>query len=201
MRIIATLVPAVMFAAALLSDAGAQPPRGKERPKDGGSSLVDRMMAFDKNKDGKLTKDEVTDERLQRLFDMADADKDGAVTKEELAALAKKLDADGGFGGKGKGGFGGKGGPGGKGGFEGKRGFGGPPQPGQILPPPLLERMNLTAEQKKQFDALQKEVDDKLAKILTAEQKKRLEEMRQGLPGRGPGGRGPAGPPPKEDPR
>ena len=43
--------------------------------------LVTRMMAFDQNKDGKLTKDEVTDERLHRLFDRADADKDGTVTE------------------------------------------------------------------------------------------------------------------------
>ena len=28
-------------------------------------------MQFDENKDGKLTKDEVTDQRLQRLFDRA----------------------------------------------------------------------------------------------------------------------------------
>ena len=35
--------------------------------------LVARMMAFDKDGDGKLTKSEVTDERLHRLFDRADA--------------------------------------------------------------------------------------------------------------------------------
>ena len=52
------------------------------------------MMAFDKNKDGKLTKDEMTDERLLRLFDQADTNKDGVVTKEELMALAAKLDAE-----------------------------------------------------------------------------------------------------------
>ncbi|MFO0842951.1 MAG: EF-hand domain-containing protein [Gemmataceae bacterium] len=211
MRRFVILVPALLGAAVLFSDAGAQPPKGKggkERPRDGGSSLVERMMAFDKNKDGKLTKDEITDERLLRLFDMADANKDGEVTKEELTALAKKLDMEGeeggrgGFGGKGKGGFGGKGG--GKGGFDGKRRgpgaggrgeFGGPPRPGQVLPPFLVDQLDLTAEQRKQVDALQKEVDDRLAKILTAEQKKRLEGMRQGPPGRGPGG------PPKDGPR
>ena len=47
------------------------------------------MMAFDKDKDGKLTKAEVSDERLHRLFDRADADKDGFVTKQELTALAE----------------------------------------------------------------------------------------------------------------
>src|SRR5882724_7960168 len=54
------------------------------------ASAVARMMAFDKNKDGKLTRDEVTDERLRSLFDRADANKDGVVTKEELTALFER---------------------------------------------------------------------------------------------------------------
>ena len=33
-----------------------------------GGDLVTRMMAYDKDKDGKLTKSEVTDTRLHRLF-------------------------------------------------------------------------------------------------------------------------------------
>src|SRR5262249_31091766 len=52
--------------------------------------LVTRMMTFDKNKDGKLTRDEITDERLLPLFDRADANKDGVVTKDELTALFTK---------------------------------------------------------------------------------------------------------------
>jgi hypothetical protein len=74
--------------------------------------LVSRMLAFDQNKDGKLTRSEVTDQRLLGLFDRADADKDGTVTKAELTALAEKEYIGGG-------GFGGPGGPGGP-------GFGGP---------------------------------------------------------------------------
>src|SRR5262249_61482423 len=61
--------------------------------------------------------------------------------------------------------------------------------------------LKLTAEQKKQVEELQKEVDAKLAKILTAEQKKTLQQMPGpfGLPF-GPGGGGfgqfaPGGPP------
>jgi Spy/CpxP family protein refolding chaperone len=50
--------------------------------------------------------------------------------------------------------------------------------------------LNLTAEQKKQLEELQKEVDGRLAKILTEEQRKQLQEMRPG-----PGGRGPGRPP------
>ena len=74
---------------------GATPP--KDRPKDySNAPIVVTMMAFDKNKDGKLTKDEITDERLLRLFDQADTNKDGVVTKEELMALAAKLDEEAG---------------------------------------------------------------------------------------------------------
>jgi len=63
------------------------------------------------------------------------------------------------------------------GGMRGGRGrFGGPPQPGQILPAFLQGRLELTDEQKKQVDALQKEVDAKLATLLTDEQKKELKE-------------------------
>ena len=75
------------------------------------------------------------------------------------------------------------------GGFGGP---GGPPRPGQILPGMLRQRLSLTPDQEKQIDALQKEVDAKLAKILSAEQNQQLKEMRD----RGPGGFGPGGPPP-----
>ena len=56
----------------------------------------------------------------------------------------------------------------------------------------LRRRLSLTADQEKQVDALQKEVDAKLDKILNAEQKQQLKQMRE----RGPGGFGPGGPPP-----
>jgi outer membrane protein assembly factor BamB len=66
----------------------------------------------------------------------------------------------------------------------GRGGFGGFPQPGQVLTPALLESLKLTDAQKKQRDELQKEVDAQFEKILTAEQKKQLKDMREG------GGRG-----------
>src|SRR5579884_168921 len=183
-------------------------PRNGERPfqraegRAGGnssvSSFVSRMMAFDKNKDGKLTRDEIIDPRLLRLFDRADTNKDGVVTKEELAALAVKLEQEEG----GRGGFGGRFGPGpgrgfGPGGPGGFRGRGGMPQPAQILPAFLQDTLRLTDEQQKQVADLQKEVDAKLDKILTADQKKQLREMRARGPGRfgPPGGPGRFGPP------
>jgi hypothetical protein len=218
------ILPFLICAIGWIPQATAQPPAGrpaddpgKGQPKDySNSSIVTRMMAFDKNGDGKLTKDEVTDPRLHRLFDRADANKDGVVTREELMALAAQLEAEvaegrgpGGPRGQGPRGPGGQGpgGPGGPGapsdgppGGRGRGGIGGPPQPGQILPPFLQDRLNLTPQQRKQVEELQKEVDGKLAKILTDEQKKQLKEMREGFGGpggRGPGGRGgPPGAPP-----
>ncbi|HJT77895.1 MAG TPA: EF-hand domain-containing protein, partial [Gemmataceae bacterium] len=134
------------------------PPGGPDVPGRAPSKeeFVSRMMAFDKNKDGKLTRDEITDARLQRLFDRADANKDGVVTKEELAAL---YDREGRLSG-GPGGAGGFGPPGG-GRFDppGRGGFGAPPRPGQVLPDFLQRRLNLTEEQKKKVADLQKEVD------------------------------------------
>ena len=159
-------------------------------------------MRYDKNKDGKLLKSEVTDQRLRRLFDQADLDKDGTLTKEELAAFAAKeqTKSRAGSRGGGPGGFGPDGdGPGGDGpppgfgppgGGPGGRGMG-PPQPGQILPRFLRDRLELSAQQEKQIQELQKEVDAKLAKILTDGQKQQLKEMRE----RGPGGFGPPGGP------
>jgi Spy/CpxP family protein refolding chaperone len=181
---------------ALAAQAAAQPRAPDRARKDySNDPLVARMMAFDKNKDGQLTRDEITDERLLRLFDRADTNKDGVVTREELIALAAKMDAE--FGqqeGRGR-----RGGPGGFGGPPGG-GRGGPFQPGQVMPNALQVLLMLSDDQKKQVEELQKEVDAKLAKILTEEQNKQLKEMQEGRRGgaRGPagggaGGRGPAG--------
>jgi hypothetical protein len=96
------------------------PPAAKNKPDAAAvDAIVSRMMALDKNKDGKLTRDEIGDERLLRLFDRADANNDGIVTKEELVTLATKMAAEEGTGGGRRRGFG----PGGLG------GFGGPPRP------------------------------------------------------------------------
>jgi hypothetical protein len=220
MRKLLPVLLAFGIAAQVFSWASAQPPAGtgKDAAKDfSNSSIVTKMMAFNTTKDGKLTKEQVTDPRLLRLFEMADTNKDGVVTREELMALAAKLDeefpAGGGFGdkgSKGKGGPKGKGGggpgefgkgPGGPGDFgKGPGSFGkgpggpggfGPPQPGQVLPAFLQDMLQLTADQRKQLDGLQQEVDGKLAKILTDAQKEQLKEMQQ----RGSFGKGP---PPKK---
>jgi len=83
---------------------------------------------------------------------------------------------------------GGRGGPGGPG-RGGPGGFrGGPPQPGQILPPFLQEMLRLTAEEKKEIESLQKDVDGKLGKILTDEQQKQRLAVRGGFGGMAPPG-------------
>jgi hypothetical protein len=180
----------------------AQPGGGKKGGK-GPSETVDefvaKLMAFNKAKDGKLTKTEMTDPRLLALFERADTDKDGVVTRAELEALFQREKLEGG-------GFGPGGGDKGEGGKDGKDGFGGdkkgfkgkgPPQPGVILSPFFQDALNLTDAQRKQLAVLQKDVDAKLDKILTAEQKTHLKEMST-QKGFGPPGGDKKGPPPGE---
>ena len=75
-----------------------------------------------------------------------------------------------------------------KGGPPGGRGGPRPPI-GAIVPPHIVEELQFTEAQKKDLADLQKEVDNRLGKILTADQKKQLAEMRDRGPG-GPGGPG-----------
>ncbi len=93
---------------------------------------------------------------------------------------------------------GGPGGPGGFGGQGGMRGGRGGFEIGKLIPPPLREQLDLNEEQKQQLDALEKDVKEKLNKLLTEDQRKQLEAMRNRGPG-GPGGfggpGGPGGPP------
>jgi hypothetical protein len=127
-------------------DKGPKGPKGDKGGKGGkgfggepetSASFVKQMMAFDKNGDGKLTKDEITDTRLLALFDRADANKDGVVTTEELEALFQRETAM--FGSGGGGGFGDKKGPKGKGPKgppDGKGGPDGPPDGKGFKGPP-----------------------------------------------------------------
>jgi Spy/CpxP family protein refolding chaperone len=64
------------------------------------------------------------------------------------------------------------------------------PGPGEILPGFLQDQLRLTAEQKKKLEEMQKDVEANLGKLLTAEQKKTLDDMRQGKGGPGKGGPG-----------
>ena len=68
---------------------------------------------------------------------------------------------------------------------KGKR-KGGPPrfELGEVFPPPLMEELDLTPEQERQLDAIKKELKAKLEKLLTAEQKKKVESFRSARPRR-----------------
>ena len=159
-------------------------------------ALVKKMMAFDKDGKGHLTRDDITDERLKGIFDRADANKDGVVTKAEISAFAAQETSSGEAGGGGpRGGGPPDGGPPGSGPRGGGPGGDGPPgggrgggrgQPGQIMPAFIQDALKLTDDQKKQLADLQKEVDGKVEGLLTDDQKTQLKAMRA----RGPGGQG-----------
>lgn len=72
-------------------------------------------------------------------------------------------------------------GPGGRGGFGG--GFGGFGTPGQIFSSAIQQQLRLSDEQKKELEVLQKEVDEKIGKMLTEDQKKQLKELQERRPG------------------
>jgi hypothetical protein len=76
------------------------PPGGLVRPAPlGVDEVVERLMAFDKNKDGKITRDELP-ERMQFLIELGDTNKDGALDRDEIRKLATTLaTAPGGAGG------------------------------------------------------------------------------------------------------
>jgi hypothetical protein len=87
---------------------GDEPPAAPPTADD----LAATLMAFDRNHDGKLTKDEVP-ARFQGLFERADANHDGVLTADEIkaAAASQPQPADGGGGGGRRGEGGREGGP------------------------------------------------------------------------------------------
>jgi hypothetical protein len=110
--------------------AAVEPPRGGPGGRGlGADAIVERILSFDKNKDGKVTKDELP-ERMHDLITKGDANKDGALDRDEIKKLAAELrrDDDPFAGGRRGPGPGDKGGPKGKAGPKGRGGSpGGPP--------------------------------------------------------------------------
>lgn len=69
----------------------------------GGGDFVERMLKNDKNKDGKLTKDELP-ERMQPMFDRIDTNKDKEVDKAELTKMSEQFNSRNRSGGRNRGG-------------------------------------------------------------------------------------------------
>src|SRR5205085_2654140 len=129
--------------------------------------------ALDTDQDGRVSRAELV-AGVKKFFADCDRASRGSVDRAQLAeGLTRILPRPPAF----------------PGGFPG--GPGGPAPVGQVLPGFLQERLNLTAEQQKQVAELQKEMDARLSRILTGEQRKVLQAVRE-QPGR-PGG--PGGPP------
>ncbi len=87
----------VALALACTHDGDAQPgKKGRFGKKGGGfrrtitaDQIVDRILSFDKNDDGKVTAAELP-ERMQHLVAMGDIDKDGALDRGEISKLAAR---------------------------------------------------------------------------------------------------------------
>ncbi|MDA0588049.1 MAG: hypothetical protein O2820_08245 [Planctomycetota bacterium] len=68
---------------------------GAGAPGGQGGSFADRILAFDKDKDGKISKEEAP-EFLQRGFERMDTDKDGFISKKEIDELSSRFGGGGG---------------------------------------------------------------------------------------------------------
>ena len=150
----------------------AQADFGGEAPNT--EEVVGRWLSLDKNKDEKLSKEELG-ERMQTLLARADTDKDGFASKAELAKLAESESGGGRGGSRGGGPGGGEFGGRGGGPPESRRGGRGRPEFGRGEPNPE-EFVNRALE----FDANK---DGQL-------NKEELGKMAEGFGGRGFGGRG-----------
>jgi hypothetical protein len=138
--------------------------------------IIERLMSFDKNKDGKISKDELP-ERMHRLIEMGDTNKDGVLDKDEIKALAAKLEKEGfaafadggGRGGRGPGGFGGFGGrgPGGAG--------------GAAVIDRALEDLKLTDKKKEKAEAVVKAHHESVRKLMDLAKSDLLVKMKDVL--------------------
>jgi Spy/CpxP family protein refolding chaperone len=181
----------------------ARGPRDRRLTND---DVVARLMSFDKNGDGKITKDELP-ERMQDLIERGDTNKDGALDRDEIKQLATELARGGGRFGL-------------AGGFP--RGAAGRGDPGDGIPAGAIERavndLQLAEKTKEAAAAAVKAHHEnirqvtelaradlvlKMTDVLSAEELKKLEAALDRPPGpgpagpggRGPGGFGPGGPP------
>jgi hypothetical protein len=107
-RILASALALSLASIAAAQQDGTFPPGGGPGGQDGQrpggrggdpAQMVERIMQQDANGDGKLAKDELSGPLAERIFERADANKDGFVDKAELEAFAKAGGMRGGQGG------------------------------------------------------------------------------------------------------
>ncbi|WP_149496802.1 EF-hand domain-containing protein [Roseiconus lacunae] len=127
------------------------------------SSALIKLLQYDADEDGNLTREELSDSRLQALFTRADKDSDDVLTKAELVAVV-----------------------GGNPSSAPTRSAGEPTQRSGspavtdsktstvplavVIPDPLRDSLGLSQHQRDELARLQLEVDRKLKQILNAEQ-------------------------------
>ncbi len=140
-------------------------PNGRGRVSD--ADVLERLLSFDKNKDGKLTREDLP-ERMQSLFDKGDTNKDGFLDRDEIQKLITELSRDGSQ-------AGGRGGPGGRGG-NGNVGNARVSSPGRGLTLEAIEKAvgDLKLSQQKKEAAVaaikaQKEEASKLTTVVRGE--------------------------------
>jgi hypothetical protein len=179
------LASALLAALVLVGAAVAQPPDQKQEPPRGlvqparisVDDIVERIMSFDKNKDGKVTKDELP-ERMHDLIARGDTNKDGALDRDEIKKLAS---TPGGFG------------PGGGAvAFGGKIGFRVGPGPGapvgQFRVGPGLggiegavDDLKLSGKKKDQAEAAVKAHQENVRKLMDQARAELLQRMKEVL--------------------
>jgi hypothetical protein len=143
--------------------------------------IVERIMAFDKNKDGKVTRDELP-ERMHHLIELGDTNKDGALDRDEVKKLvAARATAPGGFG---AGGFRTAGpgpGPGARGGFgvSGAIRGGGPGfAPGDVVQG-VVDDLRLSGKKKDQALAAVKAHEANVRKLMEQARADLLQKMKE----------------------
>jgi EF hand len=108
MRSIKLWPASVLAMALILAGAAVAQPPPKDGPRPvfappgrpgalGANDVVERIASFDKNKDGKVTKDELP-ERLHDLIARGDTNKDGALDQDEIKKLPSTPNEAGGRG-------------------------------------------------------------------------------------------------------
>ena len=178
------LASTLTAALVLVVAAPAQPPDQKKQLPRGFvpparitvDDIVARIMRFDKNKDGKVTKDELP-ERMHHLIALGDTNKDGALDKDEIKKLAARLATS-------PGGFGFRAGPGG---FGGRAGFGGFARQGPVgIPGPgfdpvegVVDDLKLSGKKKDQATAAVKAHQENVRKLLDQARAQLLQKMKE----------------------